>query len=77
MRSLIVSVTDCGGSGKGGGVEDRDESYAESCREAASPSSTVLTEGEGGMAICRWGRRCRTIQSKLGEVGGPRGLVGW
>jgi hypothetical protein len=51
MRGLIVSVADCGGGGKGGGVDDRDDSLTELRRDAVSPSFTVLTEGEGGMAV--------------------------
>jgi hypothetical protein len=32
-------------------VEDRDDSLIESRRDGVSPSLTVLTEGEGGMAV--------------------------
>jgi len=44
-------VADWGGGGTGGGVEDREDSLIESRREAVSPSLTVLTEGEGGIAV--------------------------
>ena len=53
MRGLIVSVADWGGSVSSGdgGVEDLDDSFTESRRDAVSPSFTVLTDGEGGIAI--------------------------
>ena len=46
MRGLMVGVDYCRGR-----VEDRDDSFIESRWEAVSPSLTVLTEGEGGMAV--------------------------